>query len=83
MALTKTTEIDKIEIVGPFKMVQLREATIIKEDDVEISRSFNRRVIAPTDSKTGEATDIKAVCTAVQTTAVKSAYTAHLASLEE
>lgn len=80
MALTKTTEIDKIEIVGPFKAVQLREATVIKEDGEEISRSFNRRVINPTDSKTGESTDIKAICTAVHTTAIKAAYTA---SLEE
>jgi len=80
MALEKIVEVDKIEIVGPYKMVQIREATVIKEDGEEISRSYHRRVISPSDSKTGEATDIKAVCTAVQTSAVKTAYEAHLAS---
>ena len=39
MSITKELEIDKIEVVGPFKNVQIREATVIKEDGVEISRN--------------------------------------------
>ena len=80
MALEKVVEVDKIEIVGPYKMVQVRQATVIKEDGEEISRSYHRRVITPSDSKTEEGTDIKAICSAVQTSAVKTAYEAHLAN---
>ncbi len=47
MALTETTEYDKIEVVGQYKAVQVRKATVIKKDDVEISRSFNRFVLDP------------------------------------
>ena len=46
MALTKTIEEDKIEVVGPYKHVQVRTATVIKEDDKELSRSFNRKVVS-------------------------------------
>ena len=45
MALTKTVEVDKIEIVGEYKHIQMRTATIVKEDGVELSRSFSRRSI--------------------------------------
>ena len=47
MALTETQVQDKIEIVGDFKHVQVRTATVIKRDDVEISRAFSRHVVAP------------------------------------
>ena len=49
MALTKSIEYDKIEIVGPFKCLQVRKATVIKEDGVEIdgSRSFTRYTLDP------------------------------------
>ena len=47
MALTETIEYDKIEVVGQYKQVQVRKATVIKKDDVEISRSFNRFVLDP------------------------------------
>ena len=45
MALTESIEYDKIEIVGQFKAVQVRKATVIKKDDVEITRSFERYVL--------------------------------------
>ena len=45
MAITKTIEEDKIEIVSEFRHLQIRTATVIKEDGVELSRSFHRRVI--------------------------------------
>ena len=47
MALTKTVVYDKIEIIGDYKAVQCREATVIKEDGVELSRSFKRHVLEP------------------------------------
>ena len=47
MALTETIEYDKIEVVGQYKAVQVRKATVIKKDDVEITRSFERFVLDP------------------------------------
>ena len=82
MALTETTLDDKIEIVGDYKHVQVRSARVILDDGTEISRSFSRRVIAPTDDITGESTELQAICTAVHTDDVKAAYAAHLASQE-
>ena len=83
MALTETTLDDKIEIVSEHKMIQVRTATVIKRDDVEISRAFSRHVLAPcakTDDTwadtdiTGESTEVQAIATAVWTDAVKTAY---------
>jgi hypothetical protein len=47
MALTESIEYDKIEVVGPYKNVQVRKATVIKRDGVEITRSFERFVLDP------------------------------------
>ena len=47
MALSESIEYDKIEIVGEYKLVQVRKATVIKKDGVELSRSFNRFVLDP------------------------------------
>ena len=47
MALSESIEYDKIEVVGQYKLVQVRKATVIKKDDVEITRSFNRFVLDP------------------------------------
>jgi len=85
MALTEETVQDKIEIVGDFKHVQVRTATVIKRDGVEISRSFSRHVVAPDISSTdlaNESTEVQAICNAVHTQAVKDAYAAHLAAQE-
>jgi len=80
MALTEETIQDKIEIVGDFKHVQVRTATIIKRDGVEISRSFSRHVVAPDADITGESAEVQAICTAVHTDAIKEAYAAHIAA---
>jgi hypothetical protein len=61
-------------------MVQLREATIIKEDGVEISRNFHRRVITPNCDTTAENSETQAICSVVHTSAIKTAYTDFLAS---
>ena len=82
MALTEETKEDKIEIVGDFKHVQVRTATVIKRDGVEISRTYHRHVVAPNADITGESTEVQAVCAAVHTQAVKDAYAAHLAGQE-
>ena len=82
MALTERTEQDKIEVVGSFKHVQVRTATVIERDGVEISRSFSRHVVAPTDDISGESAEVQAICNAVHTDEVKAAYAAHLAAQE-
>ena len=85
MALTEETVEDKIEIVSEHKFVQVRTATVIKRDGVEISRSFSRHVVAPdisADDLANESTEVQAICAAVHTDAVKTAYAAHLAAQE-
>ena len=79
MALTEETEQDKIEIIKPFNMLQIRTATIIKKDGVEISRTFHRHVVAPDADTSGESDDVKALATQFHTDAIKTAYAAHLA----
>ena len=83
MAITKRTEQDKIEVVGEFKHIQVRTATVIKEDGVEISRSFSRHVIAPDSDSSKESADVKAMVAQFHTDAVKKAYADHLKAAEE
>ena len=74
-------EEDKIEIVGEFKHIQVRTATIIKRDGTEISRSFHRHVVAPdisADALANESADVQAISAQVHTDAVKAAYAKHL-----
>ena len=84
MAITKETEIAKIEVVGEYKAVQVRTDTVIKEDDAEISRSTHRHVLHPgtlndsdalvdTDISSEDAT-VQAVANAVWTDAIKTAW---------
>jgi hypothetical protein len=80
--LTEETKEDKIEIVGDFKHVQVRTATVIKRDGVEISRSFSRHVVAPDSDISGESSQVQAICAAVHTQEVKDAYAAHLVAQE-
>lgn len=76
MALTERTEEDKIEIVGAFKHVQVRTATIIEKDGVEISRSFHRHMVQPGDDTTNESAEVQAICAAVHTADIISAWQA-------
>ena len=80
MALTKTQKVDKIEIVGDYKHVQVRTATRVLEDGVVLSQSFHRHVVAPDADISGETQEVQDVCNAVHTQAVKDAYAAHLAA---
>ena len=83
MALTEETLQDKIEVVGEHKAVQVRTATVIKRDGVEISRTFHRYVLHPsikTDDTwantdiSSESTEVQGICNIVWTDAVKTAY---------
>ena len=84
MALTETIEYDKIEVVTIYKNVQVRKATVIKKDDVELTRSFERYCLdcgRIDDSNNWIDTDISAqpaevqvVCNAVWTDDVKTAF---------
>ena len=88
MALTESIEYDKIEIVGQYKAVQVRKATVIKKDGKELTRSFERYVLeagtldasdnlVDTDLS-AEPAEVSAICTAAWTTDVKTAYKAKL-----
>jgi len=81
MAITKETEIAKIEVVGKYKAVQVRTDTVIKEDGKEISRSPHRHVKHPDDDISGEDAEVQAVANSVWTDAVKSAWTDYKASI--
>ena len=81
MAITKRTEEDKIEVVGEFKHIQVRTATVIEEDGVELSRSFHRHTVAPdatADAVAAESADVKALVAQFHTDTVKAAYAKHL-----
>ena len=88
MALTETIEYDKIEIVGEYKAVQVRKATVIKKDGTELTRSFERHVLhageldgndALVDTDiSSEPTEVQAICNAVWTETIKAAWKAKL-----
>ena len=85
MALTEQTIQDKIEIVGDYKHVQVRTAVVIKRDGTEISKSFSRHVVSPdisADDLANESAEVQAICNAVHTDAIKTAYATHLAEQE-
>jgi hypothetical protein len=83
MALTKETIEDKIEVVGEYKTVQVRTATVVKEDGVELTRSFSRKVISAGEDYSGESTEVQGICATVHTSEVVAAYAAYLASQAE
>ena len=80
MALTEEVIEDQIEIVGQFKHVQVRTATVIKKDGVEINRSFHRHVVNPTDDISGQSDEVKAICNVVHTDEIKEAFKKHMES---
>ena len=83
MAITKETIEDRIEVVGEFKHIQVRTATVIKEDGVELSRSYHRHVVTPNSDSTNESTDVKAMVAQFHTDAIKTAYNKHLEKSEK
>ena len=85
MALEKAEVNDKLEIVdvGSWKVLQVRTATVIKDDGVEISRTFSRRLISPTDDWSSEDAEIKNICNVIMTAERINAYKAAQESTSE
>ena len=90
MALAESIEYDKIEVVGIYKAVQVRKATVIKKDGTELTRSYGRYVLHPgtlDDSDnlvdtdlSAEPAEVSAICNAVWTTDIKAAWKTKLIS---
>ena len=76
MALSETIEYDKIEVVGPYKAVQVRKATVIKKDGTELTRTFERYVLHPDSDMTGQPNEVAAICNAVWTPELKETWKA-------
>ena len=74
MALTESIEYDKIEVVGIYKAVQIRKATVIKKDGTELTRTFERYVLQPDADVSKEPAEVKAICDAAWTDEVKKAW---------
>ena len=83
MALTEETIEDKIEVVGEYKYIQVRTATVIKRDGTEISRSFSRHIVSPnisTDDLAKESTEVQGIANSVWTDEIKTAHATHLSN---
>jgi len=76
MAITKETQIGKIEVVGKYKSVQVRTDIVVMEDGEELSRKYHRHSLMPDADITNEHADVQAVCNAVWTQDVKDAWIA-------
>ena len=74
MAITKEIVDDKLEVVSNYKHIQVRTATIINEDGIELSRSFHRRVITQDMDVNDESDEIQRIAAAVWTDDVKAAW---------
>ena len=74
MAITKETQIGKIEVVGKYKSVQVRTDTVVIEDGEELSRKYHRHALMPDAVITDEHSEVQAVCNAVWTDEVKANY---------
>ena len=83
MALSESIEYDKIEVVGQYKHVQVRKATVIKKDGVELTRAYERYVLHPDMdlSERSEPNEVVAICNAAWTQEVKDAWKAYLKSI--
>jgi recombinational DNA repair protein RecR len=82
MAITKETQIGKIEVVGKHKVVQVRTDIVVMEDGEELSRKYHRHALSPDADISNEHSEVQAVCNAVWTQDVKDAYETFKASQE-
>jgi hypothetical protein len=76
MAITKETQIGKIEVVGTYKAVQVAIDTLIKEDGNLISQTRHRHVLMPDSNITNEPQEVQNICNAAWTQEVRDAYAA-------
>jgi len=74
MSLEKIVKIDQIEIVGDYKAIQVRTATVVTDDGTELSRSFHRHTLSCDADISGEDAEVQAICNAVWTDEIKAAY---------
>ena len=74
MAITKEIKVEKIEVVGQYKAIQIATDTVIKEDNTEISRSRHRHVLYSDMDISGEHAEVQAIANAAWTDDVKAAY---------
>ncbi len=79
MALTETTKVDQIEVIGDHT-IQVRTATIIERDGIEISRTFHRHIVSPGDDVTNEDPKVQTIANALFTEELIAAYQAALNS---
>ena len=82
MAITKETQIGKIEVVGKYKSVQVRTDTVVMEDSEELSRKYHRHALMPDADISNEHSEVQAVCNAVWTDQVKADYETFKANQE-
>ena len=93
MAITKETQIGKIEVVGKYKSVQVRTDTVVMEDGEELSRKYHRHTLTPGEldasnnlvdtNISGESAEVQAICNGVWTDAVKLAWKNKLIAFKE
>lgn len=83
MSLEKIKKIDKIEIIGDYKCLQVREAVIIEENGVELSRSFHRYSLIPNDDVSSQPQEIKDIANVVWTEQIKNDYINSLETTNE
>lgn len=78
--LTEEIEVDKVEVVSQYNVIQVRTATVIKKDGVEISRSYHRHIVQPGDDLTGQDSKVVAIANAVHTPEIVTAFQAKRAA---
>jgi len=83
MAITKETQIGKIEVVGKYKSVQVRTDTVVMEDTEELSRKYHRHALSPDADISNEHNEVQAICNVVWTQAIKDAYATFKAEQED
>ena len=77
MALTKEVTQDKLELVGPYRTLQIRTCTKVLEDGTELSSGYHRHVVSAGDDYSAESAEVQAICAAVHTDSVIAAKAAH------
>jgi len=88
MALKKETIIDKIEVIGVFKKIGIKEATVVSEGTnasgwTELSRSLHRKVLTPDADVSGESTEVKDIANLVWTDEIKASWVSYVESLDD
>lgn len=77
--LTETVEVDQIEVVGQFSLLQVRTATVVRRDGQEIARSFHRHVVCPGEDLTGQDPKVVSIANALHTPELIAAFEAQKA----